>query len=360
MEKDELRKKYLDIRKNILNKEAKSQIIIEKVIQSDEYQKAQVLLLYYSLPSEVKTIPLILDALKKKKKVYLPKVCHDELVFYRLFSLDDPLVKNSFGVYEPVSNEKLKDQVDLCILPGVCFDKDMHRLGFGKGYYDRFLKDNFCFKMALAFEETILDEAILASPWDILMDKIITEQQEICLSRCSWVNLKNPLDVLYHDKEWGVYSLEEQRLYEFLVLESFQAGLSWECILNKRENFRKALDNFEVEKIACYSKEKIASLLENKGLIRNRLKMEAMVKNSQIFLAIQKEFGSFGNYLKTFTKGNIWVERHKRASSLADKIAKDLQKRGMKFVGGTIIYAYLQAIGVINAHDNDCFKSKSL
>ena len=105
MEKDELRKKYLDIRKNILNKEAKSQIIIEKVIQSDEYQKAQVLLLYYSLPSEVKTIPLILDALKKKKKVYLPKVCHDELVFYRLFSLDDPLVKSSFGVYVLVSNE---------------------------------------------------------------------------------------------------------------------------------------------------------------------------------------------------------------------------------------------------------------
>ncbi len=176
------------------------------------------------------------------------------------------------------------------------------------------------------------------------------------MKRCSWVNLKNPIYVEYHDKEWGKPLHDDKQLYELLILESFQAGLSWECILNKRENFRKAYDNFDVEKVAKYEEDKTKELLENTGIIRNKLKIYASINNSKIFLAIQKEFGSFDKYIWSFTNGKIIDEPFdiRTFSPLSDEISKDLKKRGMKFVGTTIIYSYLQAIGILNAHEKEC------
>ena len=174
--------------------------------------------------------------------------------------------------------------------------------------------------------------------------------------RCKWCNLKNELYVKYHDEEWGEINFEEQYLYEMLILESFQAGLSWECVLNKRESFRQALDNFDIDKICKYDDNKKAELLSNEKIIRNKLKINATVNNSKIFKSIQDEFGSFHNYLKTFTKDKIIYEVDETRNSLSDNISKDLIKRGMKFVGTTIIYAYLQAIGIINSHDTNCYK----
>ena len=177
------------------------------------------------------------------------------------------------------------------------------------------------------------------------------------MKRCSWVNLKNPVYVEYHDEEWGKPLHDDKQLYELLILESFQAGLSWECILNKRENFRKAYDNFDVEKVAKYEEDKTKELLENTGIIRNKLKISASINNSKIFLAIQKEFGSFDKYIWSFTNSKIIDEPFdiRTFSPLSDEISKDLKKRGMKFVGTTIIYSYLQAIGILNAHEKECF-----
>ena len=143
-----------------------------------------------------------------------------------------------------------------------------------------------------------------------------------------------------------------------LILESFQAGLSWECILNKRENFEKAFDNFDIDIICNYDDLKISRLLEDKGIVRNKLKINATIHNSKIFKQIQKEYGSFHEYLKTFTNDKIIYETDKTTNELSDLLSKDLQKRGMKFVGSTIIYSYLQAIGVIYSHDKDCFLYK--
>ena len=176
--------------------------------------------------------------------------------------------------------------------------------------------------------------------------------------RCKWCNLKNELYVKYHDEEWCKKNFDEKYLYEMLILESFQAGLSWECVLNKRENFRKAFDNFDIDKICNYDENKIQELLNNKGIIRNKLKINAAINNSKIFKSIVKEFGSFHNYLKTFTKDITIYENDKTTNKLSDDISKDLQKRGMKFVGSTIIYSYLQAIGVIYSHDKECFLYK--
>lgn len=176
--------------------------------------------------------------------------------------------------------------------------------------------------------------------------------------RCKWCNLKNELYVKYHDKEWCKKNFDEKYLYEMLILESFQAGLSWECVLNKRENFRKEFDNFDIDKICNYDENKIQELLNNKGIIRNKLKINAAINNSKIFKNIIKEFGSFHNYLKTFTKDITIYENDKTTNKLSDDISKDLQKRGMKFVGSTIIYSYLQAIGVIYSHDKECFLYK--
>lgn len=176
--------------------------------------------------------------------------------------------------------------------------------------------------------------------------------------RCKWCNLKNPLYVKYHDEEWCKPNFNEKYLYEMLILESFQAGLSWECILNKREDFRKAYDNFDIEKICNYDKMKIQELLLNEKIIRNRLKINASINNSRIFKKIQNEYGTFHEYLKSFTNDRIVYETGKTTSELSDKISKDLKKKGMKFVGSTIIYSYLQAIGIIYSHDEECFLFK--
>ncbi len=174
------------------------------------------------------------------------------------------------------------------------------------------------------------------------------------MQRCKWCNVNNKKYVEYHDKEWGILNTNDDYLFEMLLLESFQAGLSWECILNKRDNFRRAYDNFNAKKIATYSEEKVEELLQNEGIIRNKLKIKASINNAQIFLKIKKEYGTFNHYLETFTKGKIIYEVEKTTNQLSDNISKDLKKRGMKFVGSTIIYSYLQAIGIINSHEQSC------
>ena len=174
--------------------------------------------------------------------------------------------------------------------------------------------------------------------------------------RCSWVNLQNEKYVIYHDTEWGKPLYDDKALYELLILESFQAGLSWECILNKRENFREAFDHFDIEKVVLYDDKKIQELLGNPGIVRNRLKVKASVKNSIVFKAIQKEFGSFSNYIWSFTDGKVIKEDFtiRTTSPLSDSISTDLKKRGMTFVGSTIVYSYLQAIGVLNGPSHTC------
>lgn len=178
--------------------------------------------------------------------------------------------------------------------------------------------------------------------------------------RCKWCNLKNPKYVEYHDYEWCKVNWDEKYLYEMLILESFQAGLSWECVLNKRTSFQIAYDGFDIDKVCAYDEEKIAELLSNKDIIRNKLKVKASINNSKIFKSIVEEYGSFQNYLKTFTGDEILYEVDKTTNDLSDAISKDLIKRGMKFVGSTIIYSYLQAVGVIYSHDRECFMYKEI
>lgn len=174
--------------------------------------------------------------------------------------------------------------------------------------------------------------------------------------RCSWVNMKNPLYIAYHDSEWGIPEHGDEKLFEMLILECFQAGLSWECVLNKREGFRRAFDGFDVEKVSGYDGEKQLRLLEDPAIIRNRLKIQGAVTNGRVFREIQREFGSFDRYLWGFTGGKVILESHtiRTTSPLSDSISKDLKKRGMKFVGSTVIYAYLQAVGVLCAHEAGC------
>lgn len=177
--------------------------------------------------------------------------------------------------------------------------------------------------------------------------------------RCKWCNEKNKKYVEYHDKEWGILNTEDKYLFEMLILESFQVGLSWECVLNKREAFRKSYDNFAIDKIINYDDRKIEELINNKDIIRNKLKIKSSINNAKIFKKISEEYKGFYNYLKTFTKGDVIYENDKTTSNLSDNISQDLQKRGMKFVGSTIIYSYLQAIGIINSHDDTCdYKNK--
>ncbi len=175
------------------------------------------------------------------------------------------------------------------------------------------------------------------------------------ITRCKWCNLNNPRYVKYHDEELGVLNVDDSYLYEMLILEMFQTGLSFECILNKRENFKKAYSNFNIDEVINYTDEDINRLLNDKGIIRNKLKILASINNSKIFKSIRDEYSNFYNYLKVFTKGKIYQENDKTRSELSDAISKDLKKRGMKFVGTIIIYSYLQAIGIINSHDDDCF-----
>ena len=174
--------------------------------------------------------------------------------------------------------------------------------------------------------------------------------------RCAWVNLKNPLYVQYHDTEWGVPLHDDRALFELLILEGFQAGLSWECILNKRAHFRAAYDGFDVEKVSRYGEEKIEALLSDAGIIRNRRKVLASIANAHIFREIQAEYGSFDTYIWHFTGGKTIDESYtvRTTSPLSDKISNDLKKRGMRFVGSTVIYSYLQSIGVLFAHGPEC------
>ena len=176
--------------------------------------------------------------------------------------------------------------------------------------------------------------------------------------RCYWANPKNERYICYHDEEWGVPVHDDQKLLEMLILECFQAGLSWECVLNKRVAFRKAFDGFDLEKICAYHEDKLEMLRNNPEIIRNRLKIQAAVINAQAFRKIQKEYGSFSEYLWHWTDGRVIQETGKTSSELSDTISKDLKKYGMKFVGTTVVYAYLQAIGVIWSHEDECFCSR--
>ncbi len=179
--------------------------------------------------------------------------------------------------------------------------------------------------------------------------------------RCGWC-LGDPLYEAYHDTEWGVPVKDDSTLFEFLILETFQAGLSWITVLRKRENFREAFDNFDYNKIAQYNQTKIDSLLQNPGIIRNKLKVNATVSNARAFMATQKEFGSFSKYIWDFVNGNPikneW-ENYRDApatTELSDIISKDLKKRGFRFVGSTVIYAHMQATGMVNDHEVNCFR----
>lgn len=173
--------------------------------------------------------------------------------------------------------------------------------------------------------------------------------------RCRWASPKDPCYIRYHDEEWGVPVRDDHKLFEMLVLESFQAGLSWACVLHKQEAFRRAFDGFDLHTVCAYDDAKLAALQEDTSIIRNRLKIRATVGNAKVFRAIQQEFGSFSEYLWRFTDGQIIREIGPTRSALSDAISEDLRSRGMKFVGSTIIYAYLQAVGVIDAHEEGCF-----
>lgn len=181
-------------------------------------------------------------------------------------------------------------------------------------------------------------------------------------SRCGWVSDNDPLYVDYHDREWGVPVHDDRLLFEFIILEGFQAGLSWRTILLKRQNFDQAFDHFDAEKIARYDDQKIAELLSDAGIIRNRLKVHAAVSNAQAFLRVQQEFGSFDAYLWDFVGGrpiqNSWnsISDIPARTPESDLMSKDLLSRGFKFVGSTICYAHMQATGMVNDHTTDCFR----
>jgi len=186
------------------------------------------------------------------------------------------------------------------------------------------------------------------------------------IQRCWGLDGSDKLMEAYHDKEWGVPVHDDRRLFEVLVLDGAQAGLSWRTILHKRENFRKAYDNFNVKKVAKYDDKKIKKLLEDEGIIRNRLKITSAIRNAKIFLVIQKEFGSFDRYIWGFVQGKPIINKWKRSSDipaytkLSDRISDDLKQRGMNFVGSTIIYAVMQSIGLVNDHQVNCFRYKKL
>jgi len=182
---------------------------------------------------------------------------------------------------------------------------------------------------------------------------------------CSWPG-NNPLMIAYHDKEWGIPLHDDMKIFEFLVLDAFQAGLSWSIVLKKREGFRKAFDYFDYKKIARYNEDKIHQLLKDEGIIRNQLKIRATVNNAQRFLEVRKEFGTFDKYIWQFTGNKPIVNKWNQLNQLpaksteSDAMSKDLQKRGFKFVGSTICYAFMQATGMVNDHLVDCYRHKEL
>lgn len=183
--------------------------------------------------------------------------------------------------------------------------------------------------------------------------------------RCEWSG-SDELYIKYHDEEWGIPVHDDRIHFEMLILEGAQAGLSWITVLRKRENYRKAFDNFNVDKVARYTEKRIEKLLQNPGIIRNRLKVKAAVSNAKVFLEVQKEFGSFDKYIWQFVNHKPIVNKWKKMSQIpatskeSDELSKDLKKRGFKFVGSTIMYAHMQAIGMVNDHTTDCFRYKEL
>jgi DNA-3-methyladenine glycosylase I len=184
-------------------------------------------------------------------------------------------------------------------------------------------------------------------------------------NRCKWC-VGIPIYEQYHDEEWGVPVFEDQKLFEFLILETFQAGLSWITVLKKRESFRRAFDDFDYKKVALYSEEKVQELLQDVGIIRNQLKIRAAISNALAFMEIQNEFGSFSKYIWQFVDGKPIINNIKSVSEiqattpLSDAISKDLKKRGLKFVGSTVIYAHMQATGMVNDHVQDCWKRSEI
>jgi DNA-3-methyladenine glycosylase I len=182
------------------------------------------------------------------------------------------------------------------------------------------------------------------------------------MKRCEWP--KNELAIRYHDEEWGVPVHDDGKLFEFLILEGAQAGLSWDTILRKRENYRRAFDGFDVNKVARYTKKEIEKLLQDEGIIRNRLKVASSVANARAFLKVQDEFGSFDKYIWSFVEGKPIVNKWKESSQIpatspvSDAISKDMKKRGFNFVGSTIMYAHMQATGMVNDHLVSCFRYK--
>lgn len=184
-------------------------------------------------------------------------------------------------------------------------------------------------------------------------------------SRCEWAG-SDPLYIEYHDKEWGVPVYDDRKLFEFLALESFQAGLSWLTILKKRDNFRAAFNDFDYSLIAGYDENKVRELLADSGIVRNRLKILAIINNARSFLGVQKQYGSFSNYIWSFTGGKPLVSNYNSShevptrTALSDTISKDLKKKGFKFTGSTIIYAHMQATGMVNDHITSCFRHKEL
>jgi len=183
--------------------------------------------------------------------------------------------------------------------------------------------------------------------------------------RCPWAG-EDPLYVHYHDTEWGVPVYDDQKLFEFLILEGAQAGLSWITVLRKRENYRKAFDGFDPKKIARYTPKKIEALMQNEGIIRNRLKIESAVKNAQAFLKLQEECGSFSDYQWSFVGGSplqnklVTLKNIPAKTEISDALSKDLKKRGFNFVGSTIMYAHMQAVGMVNDHLTSCFRYKQI
>jgi DNA-3-methyladenine glycosylase I len=185
------------------------------------------------------------------------------------------------------------------------------------------------------------------------------------IKRCNW-SVNDPLYIKYHDKEWGVPVHNERKLFEMIVLDGAQAGLSWLTILKKRENYRKAFDNFDPKKVAKYDKRKIAQLLKNDGIVRNKLKIESAVTNAKAFLKVKDEFGTFDKYIWKFVNGKTIINSWKTLKEIpaftgeSDAMSKDLKERGFKFVGSTICYAFMQAAGLVNDHTIDCFRYKEL
>lgn len=179
--------------------------------------------------------------------------------------------------------------------------------------------------------------------------------------RCPWPS-DDPLMIAYHDYEWGIPLHDDRKLFEFMVLDCFQAGLSWRTVLHKRENFRKAFDSFDYRKIAKYDQEKIDSLLQDAGIIRNKAKINGTIQNAKCFMEVQEEFGSFDRYIWKFTDGKVMVNKWKNLgelparSELSDQMSRDLVARGFKFAGSTICYAFMQAIGIVNDHLTSCFR----